>query len=91
MYCLKCRRLKETENIATAFSRNGRLMKRDQCVTCGKIKTQFDKKKEVAGESFLNILVNKLSFKMHLQVITLLARNKTLQKTVSGWNGTPKE
>ena len=27
MYCLKCRRVTETENIATATSRNGRLMR----------------------------------------------------------------
>ena len=37
MYCLKCRRLTETENIATATSKNGRLMRRGQCVTCGKL------------------------------------------------------
>ena len=27
MYCLKCRHVTETENIATATSRNGRLMR----------------------------------------------------------------
>ena len=43
MYCLKCRR--ETENITTATSKNGRLMRRGQCVTCGKkTKTQFIKR-----------------------------------------------
>ena len=50
MYCLKCRRVTETENIATAMSRNGRLMRRGQCITCGKTKTQFiksDANKEV--------------------------------------------
>ena len=65
MYCLKCRRVTETENIATAMSRNGRLMKRGQCITCGKTKTQFVKR-EVAGGSFINTLVNTLIFEMHL-------------------------
>ena len=38
MYCLKCRRVTETENITTVTSQNDRLMRRGQCVTCGKIK-----------------------------------------------------
>ena len=41
MYCLKCRRVTETENINTATFKNGRQMRRGQCITCGKIKTQF--------------------------------------------------
>ena len=40
-------------------------MRRDQRVACGKIKTQFIKK-GTAGGSFLNSLVNKLPFEMHL-------------------------
>ena len=40
MYCLKCRRVTETENITTAMSKNGRIMRRGQCITCGKTKTQ---------------------------------------------------
>ena len=70
MYCLKCRRITETENITTAVSKNSRLMRRGQCVACGKIKCQFVKK-EVAGGSFLNSLENKLPFEMHLPVIIL--------------------
>ena len=65
MYCLKCRRAAENENITTATSKNGRLMRRGQCITCGKTKTQFVKK-GAAGGSFLNTFVNKLPFKMHL-------------------------
>ena len=65
MYCFKCRRVTETKNTATATSKNGRLMRRGQCITCGKNKTQFVKK-EVPGGSFLNTLVNKLPFEMHL-------------------------
>ena len=36
MYCLKCQRVKETEIITTATSKNGRLMRRGQCITYGK-------------------------------------------------------
>ena len=65
MYCLKCRRITETENIATATSRNRRLMRRRQCITCGKTNTQFIKS-DATGGSFLNTFVNKLPFEMHL-------------------------
>ena len=65
MYCLKCRRVTETENIATATSRNGRLIRRGQCITCGQTKTQFIKR-DATGGSFLNTLVNKLPFEIHL-------------------------
>ena len=65
MYCLKCRRVTETENITTATSKNGRLMRRGQCITCGKTKTQLIKR-DVTGGSFLNTLVDTLPFEMHL-------------------------
>ena len=65
MYCLKCRRVTETENIATASLKNVRLMRCDQCITSGKTKTQFIKS-DATGGSFLNTLVNKLPFEMHL-------------------------
>ena len=40
-------------------------MKRGQCITCGKTRTQFVEK-GAAGESFLKTLVNSLPFEMHL-------------------------
>ena len=43
MYWLKCRRVTETENITIATSKNGSQMRRGQCLTYGKTKTQFDK------------------------------------------------
>ena len=52
-YCVKCRRVTETESITIATSKNGRLITRGQCITCGKTKTQFVKK-GAAGGSFLN-------------------------------------
>ena len=65
MYCLKCRRVTETENITTATSKNGRLMRRGQCIICGKLRLNL-LKKAAFGESFLNILVNQLPYEMHL-------------------------
>ena len=89
MYCLKCRRVTETRNIATATSKTGRLMRRCQCVTCGKKKTQFVKK-EVAGGSFQNSLVNKLPFEMHLPGHNFTGPRTKLYKRLNP-DGTPKE
>ena len=57
MYCRKCLRVIETENITTATYKNDRLMRRGYCIACGKTKTQFVKRGS-AGGSFLNTLVN---------------------------------
>ena len=65
MYCLKCRRVTESESITIATSKNDRLMRRGQCVISGKNKTQFVKE-GAAGGSFFNTLVNKLPFEIHL-------------------------
>ena len=89
MYCLKCRRVTETENIATATSTSGKLIRRGQYSTCGKNKTQFVKK-EVAGESCLNTLVNKLPFEMHLPGHNFTCPRTKLYKRLNQ-DGTPKE
>ena len=62
MYCLKCRRVTETQDITTATSKNGRLMSLLQCVTCGKTKTQFVKK-DVAGGSFSKFFSEQTPFR----------------------------
>ena len=89
MYCLKCRRVTETENIATATSNNGRLMRHGQCITSGKTKTQFVKK-EVAGGSFINTLVKKLPFEMHLPGNNFTGPGTKLYKRLNP-DGAPKE
>ena len=43
MYCLKCRLVTETENIATATSKNGRLTRLGQCITCRKLRLNSSK------------------------------------------------
>ena len=89
MYCLKCRRVIESENITTATSRSGRLMRRGQCIACGKTKTHFVKS-GAAGGSFLNTFVNKLPFEMHLQGHNFTCSGTKLYKRLN-LDGTPKE
>ena len=79
MYCVKCRRVTETENITIATSKSGRIMRRGQCITCSKTKTQLIKSDATSG-SFLNTLVNNLPFKIIYQDITLLAREQNSTK-----------
>ena len=52
MYCLKCRRVTETEKITTATFKNGILMRRGQCITCGKLRLNL-LIKELLVEVFL--------------------------------------
>ena len=65
MYCLKCRRVIQTENITTSTSKIDILTRRGQYITCGKTKTQFVKRLAGVG-NFLIIFVNKLPFGMYL-------------------------
>ena len=90
MYCLKCQRGTETENITIATSKNSRLMRRGQYITCGKTKTQFANKKGSAGGRFLNTLVNKLPFEMHLPGHNFTGPGKKLYKILNP-DRTPKE
>ena len=89
MYYLKCRRVTETENITTAPSKNGRLMRRCQCITCGESKTPFVKK-GAAGGSFLITFVNNLPFEMHLPGHSFTGPETKLHKRLNS-DGTPKE
>ena len=81
--------LTETENITSATSKNGRLMRRGQCFICGKSKTQFVKK-GAAGGNFLNTLVNKLPFEMPLPGHNFTGPGTKLYKRLNP-DGTPKE
>ena len=89
MYSLKCRCVTETKDIATATSKNGRLMRRGQCVTCEKTKTQFIKR-DATGGSFLNSCVNKLPFEMHSPGHNVTGPGTKLYKRLNS-DGTPKE
>ena len=89
MYCVKCRRVTETEIIHIATSKNSRLMRRGQCITCAKTKTQFIKSDATDG-SFLNTLVNNLPFEMHLPGHNFTGQGTKLNKRLNP-DGTPKE
>ena len=89
MYFLKCRRVTETENIPIATSKNGRLIRRGQCITRGKTKTQFVKKVATGGSS-LHTLVNKLPLKIHLTGHNFTDPGTKLNKRLNP-DGTPKE
>ena len=54
MYCLKCRCVTGTRNIATATSKNGRLLRRGQCLTCRKLRLNSSKEM-LPAEAFLII------------------------------------
>ena len=62
MYCVKCKKHTETENVQLFTAKNSRLMQRGICTLCGHNKTQFVKSRS----SLFNTAVNKLPFKLHL-------------------------
>ena len=64
-------------------------MRRDECVTCRKTKTHFIKR-DATGESFLNSLVNKLPFEMHLPGYNFTGPGTKLYKRLNS-DGTPME
>ena len=64
-------------------------MRRGQCITCGNTNTQFVTK-GVAGRSFLNTLVKKLPFEMHLPGHNLTGPGTKIYKRLNPI-GTPKE
>ena len=89
MICLKCRRVTETENVTTATSKNGRLMGAVNVSHVEKNKTQYIKS-DAADGSFLNTLVNKLPFEMHLPGHSFTGPGTILYKTLNP-DGTPKQ
>ena len=88
MYCLKCRRVTETENITIAKSKNGRLMRRGQWITCGKLRLNLLKRS--CCWKFLSTLVNKLPFEMLLPGHNFTGPGTKLYKRLNP-DGTPKE
>ena len=89
MYCLKCRRVTGTENIATATSKNGRLMRRANASHAANYDS-IHQKNDATGGSFLNTLVNKLPFEMHLPGHNFTCPGTKLYKRLNP-HGTPKK
>ena len=88
MYCVKCRRITETENISLATSRNDRLMWVVNA-SHAETKTQFVKKR-AGGGSFLNTIVNNFPFKMLLPGHNFTGPGTKLYKRLNS-DGTPTE
>ena len=88
MYCLKCKKSTETINPHNIVTKNGRNMKKGQCVICGKIKTQFVK--SANGGSFTNSIINKLPVEMHLPGYSFAGPGTRLDKRLNP-DLTPKE
>lgn len=65
MYCVKCRKATETENVENVITKNGRHLVRGRCVVCGRTKTKFVAG-TAGGELSLNSVINNLPFEMHL-------------------------
>ena len=64
MYCVKCKKVSDTNNELVIETKNNRRMKRGTCVVCGKTKTQFVKSSR--GGSILNKMINSLPVEIHL-------------------------
>ena len=65
MYCVKCKKVTDTNNIEYTVSKNGRNMRRGKCVVCATTKTQFIKGSKKGG-SVLNEIINRVPFEMHI-------------------------
>ena len=89
MYCLKCRRVTETENINIAISKNCWTNEARSMHHMLKTNTQFVKKR-AAGGTFLNTLVNKLPFEMHLPGHNFTGPGTKLYNRLNP-DGTPKK
>ena len=64
MYCVKCKKKTETNNITQVQTKNNRLMLKGVCTICEKNKSSFVSNKR--GEGFsLNNFVNNLPIELH--------------------------
>ena len=89
MYCLKCRRVTETDNITTATYKKWQTNEAWSMRHMRKTKTQFIKR-DATGGSFLNTLVNKLPFEMHFPGHNFTGPGTKLYKRLNP-DGPPKE
>lgn len=65
MYCLKCKKNTETNNVEIVVTKNSRKMEKGRCRICNTVKCRFIKDSKT-GSSILNKAINNLPFEMHL-------------------------
>lgn len=82
MYCLKCKKHTDTQNIQHAKTSNNRMRKKGICIVCGTKKSQF------VGSGIVNNLINKLPFEMHLPGHNFTGPGTKLEKRLQA-DGTP--
>lgn len=85
MYCVRCKQktLDHSEKIET--TKNNRTMKKAVCGVCGCKKCQF-----VNGSGFVNNMINKLPFEMHLPGHNFTGPGTRLAKRLKS-DGTPQD
>ena len=88
MYCIRCKKITDTGAIQFVISKNDRNMKRGTCSICGITKTQFVKR-DATGKGFMNGLINKLPFEMHLPGHNFTGPGTKLSKRLNE-DGMPK-
>ena len=87
MYCVKCKRATDTKDLQNVVTKNGRNMNRGRCTVCNSTKTQFVAGTE--GKGFVNSIINKLPFEMHLPGHNFTGPGTNLEKRLNS-DGTPK-
>ena len=86
MYCLRCKKITDTDDIQFVTTKNNRKMKRGTCSICGITKTQFVKR-DATGEGLMNGFINKLPFEMHLPGHNFTGPGtNSLQEIERGWH-----
>ena len=57
IYCVKCKKHIETNNITRSLSKNNRHMLKGVCAECGRVKSKFISAKDVtSGDDLVNSL-----------------------------------
>jgi len=64
MYCVKCKKKTESNNIIQVQTKNNRSMLKGVCTICGINKSSFVSNK--SGKGLINNLINNLPFELHL-------------------------
>ena len=63
IYCLRCKKKTETNNITQKITQNNRNIIQGNCVICGTKKSKFI---AIEGKGVINNMINKLPFEMHM-------------------------
>ena len=61
IYCVKCKKQTETDNVTKTITKNNRHMMKGICTACGRAKSKFISAKEAASETTGGDLVNSLN------------------------------